>query len=251
MAINVDYVYKTVLSILNKEQRGNITPDEFNKVATQVQLDIFERYFDDLNQQIRVDQTSREYADRVLDVDEKIAVFKVRGDCDHLGNGVFRLPVSYNGTSTNGTAVYKLGVVTYNDPSIGDSVEIERLTSKQFYENQRSDLTRSSRNFPTYIYENETQTDRKTITVSPSTITNNVVADFIRKPKDVKWSYNTGTLGQLLYNSSFSVDFELNGSETVNVITRILAYSGVILEDPQIVQVAASKTQQDEINQKS
>lgn len=251
MAINVDYVYKTVLSILNKEQRGNITPDEFNKVATQVQLDIFERYFDDLNQQVRVDQTSREYANRVLDVDEKIAVFKVRSSCDYLGNGVFKLPVSYNGNSTNGTAVYKLGVVTYNDPSIGDSVEIERLTSKQFYENQRSDLTRSSRNFPTYVYENETNTGRKTITVSPSTITNFVVADFIRKPEDVRWSYNAGTLGQLLYNSSSSVDFELNASETVNVITRILAYSGVILEDPQIVQVAASKTQQDEINQKS
>lgn len=250
MAINVDYVYKTVLSILNKEQRGNITPDEFNKVATQVQLDIFERYFDDLNQQVIVDQTSREYANRVLDVDEKIAVFKVRGGCDHLGNGVFRLPVSYNGTSTNGTAVYKLGVVTYNDPSIGDSVEIERLTSKQFYENQRSDLTRSSRNFPTYVYENETQTNRKTITVSPSTITSGVVADFIRKPRDVEWKYQVGTLGQLLYSTA-SIDFELNVSETVNVITRILAYSGVILEDPQIVQVAASKTQQDEINQKS
>jgi len=30
MAINVDNVYKTVLLILNQEQRGYITPDEFN-----------------------------------------------------------------------------------------------------------------------------------------------------------------------------------------------------------------------------
>ena len=44
MAVNVDIVYKTVLLILNKEQRGNLTPDEFNKVATQVQLEIFESY---------------------------------------------------------------------------------------------------------------------------------------------------------------------------------------------------------------
>ena len=49
MAISVDDVYKTVLLILNKEQRGYITPDEFNKTATQGQLDIFEQYFDDLN----------------------------------------------------------------------------------------------------------------------------------------------------------------------------------------------------------
>ena len=47
MAISVNTVYQTVLSILNKEQRGYLTPDEFNKIATQVQLEIFESYFED------------------------------------------------------------------------------------------------------------------------------------------------------------------------------------------------------------
>ena len=41
MAISVDSVYKTVLLILNKEQRGYLTPDEFSKIGTQVQLEIF------------------------------------------------------------------------------------------------------------------------------------------------------------------------------------------------------------------
>ncbi len=49
MAVNVDIVYKTVLLILNQQQRGYMTPDEFNKVATQVQLTIFEGYASDLN----------------------------------------------------------------------------------------------------------------------------------------------------------------------------------------------------------
>ena len=40
MAINVNTVYQTVLLILNKEQRGYITPNEFNKIATQVQLEM-------------------------------------------------------------------------------------------------------------------------------------------------------------------------------------------------------------------
>jgi hypothetical protein len=52
MAINVNEVYKTVLLILNKEQRGYITPDEFNKTGTQVQLEIFEKYFEDLNHKV-------------------------------------------------------------------------------------------------------------------------------------------------------------------------------------------------------
>ena len=48
MAVNVDTVYQTVLAIANKEQRGYLTPEEFNSLAEQVQLEIFEKYFEDL-----------------------------------------------------------------------------------------------------------------------------------------------------------------------------------------------------------
>ena len=61
MAVNVDIVYKTVLLILNQQQRGYITPDEFNKIATQVQLTIFETYASDLNQQYRLPDNDTEY----------------------------------------------------------------------------------------------------------------------------------------------------------------------------------------------
>jgi len=49
MAINVNSVYKTVLSILNKEQRGFLNPDEYNNIAKQVQLEILEKLFFDYN----------------------------------------------------------------------------------------------------------------------------------------------------------------------------------------------------------
>ena len=64
MAINVDLVYKTVLLILNQQQRGYITPDEFNKVGNQVQLGIFEKYMSDLNQQLRIPENDSEYANQ-------------------------------------------------------------------------------------------------------------------------------------------------------------------------------------------
>ena len=81
MAINVDQVYKTVLLIINKEQRGYLTPDEFNKIGTQVQLDIFESYFETLNQQLRLPQNESDYANRVKTVNEKIDVFKKIQTC--------------------------------------------------------------------------------------------------------------------------------------------------------------------------
>ena len=38
MAINIDTVYQKVLAFANKEQRGYITPQEFNLFADQAQL---------------------------------------------------------------------------------------------------------------------------------------------------------------------------------------------------------------------
>ena len=65
MAINVHTVYNTVLSILNKEQRGYITPDEFNKLGTKVQLEIFEKFIEDYNQYIRKPKTDGEFESRM------------------------------------------------------------------------------------------------------------------------------------------------------------------------------------------
>ena len=48
--VNIDTVYQRVLAIANKEQRGYITPQEFNLFANQSQMDIFEQYFYDINQ---------------------------------------------------------------------------------------------------------------------------------------------------------------------------------------------------------
>jgi hypothetical protein len=89
MAINVDLVYKTVLLILNKEQRGYVTPEEFNKIGTQVQLEIFETYFDDLNQQLRIPSNESEYADRQKNIDDKISIFKTIGACTRTSPNIW------------------------------------------------------------------------------------------------------------------------------------------------------------------
>ena len=104
MAINVNTVYQTVLLILNKEQRGYMTPVEFNKIGTQVQLEIFEKYFEDLNQQIRIPQTNTDYADRVANLDEKISIFKTIGNTTYA-NGSFSLPAESGSSQATFTTV--------------------------------------------------------------------------------------------------------------------------------------------------
>ncbi len=255
MAINVNNVYQTVLLILNKEQRGYMTPDEFNKTATQVQLDIFEQYFDDLNQQLRVPQADYDYTDRQVNLDDQISTFKCLGEC-LFGVGYFDLPnqdeltgstIIYNDVPVgNQFAFYRIGTLTYEPGGTTFPVEIERLQRKDFYEIQKSELTAPSVNFPVYLYEN------KQIRVLPSTIITNVKTTFIRKPLNVKWAFTVGGQGQYIYDpSSNSQNFELESNEQVNVILRILQYSGIIIRDPQIIQAASAEIQQNEVNKKS
>ena len=247
MSINVNNVYRTVLLILNQEQRGYITPDEFNKTATQVQLDIFERYFEDLNQQLRVTQADFDYSNRQVDIDDKISNFKCIGSCNY-GPNSFALPIVDDLTSTtivyndaptaSQFAFYRLGTVTYDD------IEIQRLQRVEFYNIDKSDLTIPSENFPVYLYESGK------LNIKPASITTDVKASFLRKPKNVVWNFNS-TTGNYIYDSSTSVDFELNSSEQTNVITRILLYAGIVVKDPTIIQVAAQQIQQEEQNAKS
>ena len=80
--ININKVYQRVLAFANKEQRGYITPQEFNIFAENAQLEIFEQYFYDLAQYNRVNTkagNSYEYADIQDNIKEKISIFKARG----------------------------------------------------------------------------------------------------------------------------------------------------------------------------
>ena len=77
MAVNVDTVYQRVLAISNKEQRGYITPQEFNLLANQAQMEIFEQYFYDINQFERVRPNDTEYSNPLHILEEKISLFKV------------------------------------------------------------------------------------------------------------------------------------------------------------------------------
>jgi hypothetical protein len=250
MAINVNTVYTTVLSILNKEQRGYITPEEFNKLGTQVQLEIFENYFEDLNQQLRVPQADSEYANRQKNIDNCISIFKTIGNTTYNAAGGYFLPPS---------DLHRIGTVIYKDEK-----ELQRVERNDFLNINLSPLTKPTTQFPVYLYEQVVQgtgganTGETHIFVKPTTIVTaaDITVSYIRKPADVLWGYQqlgggTWSSGPYIYNAGASTQFELDDTEQTEVILRILAYAGVVIRDPQIVQAASQAVQSEEVNSKS
>jgi hypothetical protein len=225
MAININSVYKAVLVVLEQGKRGVLTPNEFSKIATQAQQEIFTQYFDDLNQLLRMPQTSLAYADRMALLDEKISIFKT--------NETLTLT---NSKVTPTSAVQELGSVIYSNR------EAQRIQQYEIYTTNQSPLTAPTAYYPVYTYEGGE------ITLFP-TLTGSVILNYLKFPADVKWGFNIDSeLGHYIYNPLDSIDFEIHKSDQPLLIDKILGYAGVMTKDQFVMSLANNKEQQINVN---
>ena len=91
----INSVRNTVLSILNKNNYGYISPADFNLFAKQAQLDIYEDYFYDYNYQINKEnarQSGTGMADIKKSLAEVIEFFSVTSDLTHVATNTFTPP---------------------------------------------------------------------------------------------------------------------------------------------------------------
>jgi hypothetical protein len=233
MAVNIDTVYQRVLAISNKEQRGYITPLEFNLMANQAQLDIFNQYFYDLGQFKRQPKYDLEYSDSVAFLEEKMSIFDL----------FKQAPVASTGnTFTLSSDLYQIGNVYYT--SSGVDYEVEAINKKELMQYQLSPLSVPTSKRPVFIRK-ETITSavnlsKNKIEVYPNTITSGISYNYIKKPSEVSWGY-TIINGETLYNSNTAVDFELHASEETVLVIKILAVAGIIIKDPSLYQISSQE----------
>lgn len=91
----INSVRNTVLSILNKNNYGYISPSDFNLFSKQAQMDIFEDYFYQYNYQIQKEnarQSGTGYADIKKGYEEVIESFSETKYLTHNANNNFFLP---------------------------------------------------------------------------------------------------------------------------------------------------------------
>lgn len=223
--VNIDTVYQKVLALANKEQRGYITPQEFNLFANQAQGEIFEQYFYDLNQFSRVHGNSGEYSDIIHNINEKIAIFE-RVDSFTAG--------SFDGNANN---LYRLGTVIYDHATLG-SIEVEEVQQNEVLYINASPLTRPTLNKPVYVRLNTSN-----ISVFPTTITD-VDCTYVQAPTTPEWGYFV--IGnKALYDSSptKTTDFQLHQSEESELVYKILKLAGVSMDKINVMRAGQVQEQ--------
>ena len=235
MAVSVDTVYQRVLTLANKEQRGYITPQEFNLFANQAQMEIFEQYFYDINQWGRQHGNDTEYADVLSIIQEKLSELEVRivDTITGIVGGIY----NYRTAIAN---LYKLGSVHTTHPTNGQKIEIEQVNNNEWYHMQSAPLTRPTLSRPVYVNRQDG------LNIYPDTI-EDIDISYIRHPEDVQWAYVIVN-DKALYNDNISVDFELHASEETELVYKILKLAGVNLKNPEVVQ-AGQTLEQSQIQQ--
>ena len=322
----IDSVRKTVLSVLNKNNYGYITPADFNLYAKQAQLDIFDDYFYDYNYQINKENSTSGYKgvihtsgtgyanirkgyEEVIDGLSETKFLRNRnilttdthmffapsqtttGDDYYLINRVEVLPtLLMSGTNTlasanalvdtggvdfitlgvsvgdavvntvTGDAAYVAGVTSnillldgniFTTDPVGykifdatDRAEAEMVSQAKIMQLSISLLTSPTTIFPAYTLDGDY------ITMYPNTVNEpgQVLAQYIRYPKDPKWTWDTvGGLvgGEPIFNGSAAdyQDFELALDDQVDLVIKILQYAGMSIREVQAVQFAQAQEQ--------
>jgi len=306
----INSVRNTVFSVLNKNNYGYISPQDFNLFAKQAQLEIFESYFTDYNTSINKENarvSGTEYADMTKGIEESIdtfstirnfdqkaynryftpsqtttgddyyllnkvmayTTFRVSGESDASGNNqLIDSTASFTTTVNVGDIV--VNIATLNKAEIlaivsdteltldeniftpsGDdysifkdeSYEAEKVTNSKISMLANSLLTAPTKTFPAYSLNSDS------ITVLPKTINNpgQIYSQYIRYPKDPKWTYSTLASGQPIFDQSQPdyQDFELPIDDEIRLVTKILQYSGMQIRETEVVQFANLEEQKD------
>lgn len=232
MAININSVYKTVLVVLEQEKRGALLPAEFNKIANQAQKEIFTEYLDDYNQLLRMPQTDLAYADRMALLQEKISLFQTTATLSQTG-------ATGSSSATQPSDLYKIDELSYTDGSTQAISRIERINRYDLYTINQGSLTLPSSTYPVYIYEN------KSFTFYPNLAAGVVQINYMKEPAEVKWGFNVDPdLGNYVYNSYASTNFDIHESDEPLLVSKILTYAGVTSNDPEAASLGAQKEQQ-------
>ena len=241
----INSVRNTVLSVLNKNNYGYISPSDFNLFAKQAQLEVFEEYFSDYNKAINMENarmSGTSYADLRKPLEEAMELFALTSTLTQVAPATNRFILP--SITTTGFDYFMINKIMCYDASVSPRVfkgEAEKVTHTKITMLTTSNLTAPTEQYPAYTQEGSI------LTVFPSTINlpNEVDANYFRYPKDPKWTYITLTNGEPVFDQSQAdyQDFEVPIEDEYKLVTKILQYAGMSIREIMAVQFGAAEEQ--------
>ena len=242
----INSVRETVLSVLNKNNYGYLSPSDFNLFAKQAQLEIFSEYFQTYNGLINNENMRRsgtDYADMRRNMEENMEVFfRVDLLTQDSGN-TYYLP----SIPTTGYDYYFVNKILCRNGSGSLLGEAEKVSNGKITMLVNSNLTAPTTSYPAYAIQGEK------ITVYPSTINtaSAIECHYFRYPKDPKWTYVSLTNGAPMFDQTQPdyQDFEVRPEDEVTLVIKILEYAGISIRESDVYTFAKTEEREKMVQQ--
>jgi hypothetical protein len=244
----INAVRNIVLSVLNKNNYGYISPADFNLYAANAQMEIYEEYFSNYNKVIN-DQNLRrsgtDYADILKPIEEVIELFaNIERTLTQVtvGTNRYYLP----SLTTTGNEAFMISNIYCFHPTTNARLgEAESVSVGKINMLLNSPLTTPNIYYPSYILS------EGIVTVYPTTINgvNSIKATYFSYPKVPKWTYNTLANGEPIFNQSQPdyQDFQLPLEDEYKLAMKILQYCGISIREQQVVQYGMIQEQNQQL----
>ena len=239
----INSVRNTVLSILNKNNYGYISPSDFNLFAKQAQITIFENYFSDYNNALNKEnarQSGTEYANASKSISESINIFSVTRNLPipTPATNIFTLP----SLTATGDDFYLLNKVLFYNASTAPRTllgEAEAVTHSKITMLNASPLLAPSNTYPAYT------TEGGLLTAYPDTVNaaTEVEVQYIRYPFDPNWTYAVVTGGEPMFDNTQAdfQDFEVPIDDEPKLVNLILQMCGISIRELDVYTYAQSE----------
>tara|TARA_R100001015_G_C4632316_1_gene195719 strand:- start:3480 stop:4226 length:747 start_codon:yes stop_codon:yes gene_type:complete len=247
--VDVNVVYQKVLTIANKEQRGYITPQEFNLLADKAQLDIINNHFHAFKMAQVKPKNQTEAFDEGEMLRDKLSYIKIKESIpiNSISEiGYVAVPKKCYMVST----VY-LNLIVNDETGERRLIEVTEVDSNRLLDMKQHPLTAPTTTRPVFkryksgsgvfleIHPDPTETGSSSVTI-----------EYFKKPDSPNWSYVIVS-EKPLYNYNNSTHFTLPPSDEEALVTRILQLAGVAMESPELQQAAGVDKQQTRQEQNS
>jgi hypothetical protein len=246
-------VRNTVLALLNKNNNGYLTPEEFNLLAKQAQLEVFEDYFFNYNMWLtkrNARMSNSQSADITRGYIEVIDGFREAYYDLTKGPVFYELPTNWY--TIDEVFVYKIPLSSSNGPE--DLRTADRVSPSQVSRLLSSNLTQPTLDYPIYYMAEDTNnpqpgnTTESGVRVYPRTYPSgdnvDVAINYIRYPLDPNWTYSSiGPGGDPIFNAAATdyQDFELPLSDFALLVVKILQHAGLVIREAEVMQFAGQE----------
>lgn len=216
--ISVNSVYTGVQSMLNKENRGYLRPEEFNNFAEVALFDVLEKIKEDFKTSTtsivhgKANRYSTKYVEEAMSTFYKPATLTISGN-------QYSKPVDFD----------------FLDGMYFGDIEITPASTREEKLMQTISYMNPTDSSPVYIEYNDMYE------VIASDVIDEVDIYYYRTPNAPRWTYET--IGQdIVYDGSnpSKQDFELPQGFYNVLVVEILRYAGVSIRDEQLLKALVS-----------